>query len=614
MAPMRSAGARIAEGLLIVLAFALPFEAPLFALGPLEITTVELVLYAALAAWGIGVAVEVARARDVRAALVDTLRDGLARAAVLWVLVLFVSAAAAPSYRAAALKFSLRTLSGVLAFFAVRSLGRRPGVARLVLLALVAGGLLSAASGVLDGFVPASAPLWRLFHRGTFDAMGLRRASGVFEYPTIGAMYWEAVVPLLVVAPLSGELEGSPRAPLEQDRRELEGSPRAALDQRAFGALRMARFGIPASAVLLLAIFASATRSALAGVAISCGLLAVVGRRFGWPVARAAAGPLGVLVVLLAVGLRPGGSGSPLGQRLRWWHDDRWFGVQYEVPATARTTSGGEVFAVPITLHNTGSIAWRAEGERPTNLSYHWALAPGGGSPSRLVEFEGRRTALPSDVAPGGVVQIVAVARAPTVAGRYRLSWDLVQENVTWFSDRGNPPGEQVVDVRATGPAAPLPEIVGPVSAPPSPSRPGLWRAALVLWRERPLLGVGPDNFRRRYQAVMSLPPGRAPYTDDRLHANSLYFETLADLGLAGALGLTALAIALVRSLRRHWTSGCLAGLGCAVAALSFFVHGLLDYFFEFTPLYGLFWVLLGLTAAFAPEPSASPAPPDSSP
>ncbi len=474
-------------------------------------------------------------------------------------------------------------MSGVLAFFAARSLAQRRGVGHAALLALLAGGLLSAVTGVIDGLVPGSAPAWRFFHEGSFDALGLKRASGVFEYPTIGAMYWEAAVPLLIAAPFAR---------------------RARADLPAKGALLV----VAASAVLFLAIFASATRTSLVGSAVACALMAVLGRRSSAHVPRVAAGALGVLVALSVAALRPGGADSPSGQRLRWWHDDLWLGVEYEVPVARRTVDPGEEFAVPVTLRNTGPIAWRTAGEHPTNLSYHWALESARSGPKRFVVFDGLRTALPEDVPPGGVVHLMGAVRAPAAGGSYRLVWDLVQEDVSWFSNRGNAVGEQAVDVR--GPIASLPQETVPANAaPPLVSRPRLWGAALALWRGRPLLGVGPDNFRRRYEVLLSPSPNGVPYTDTRIHANSLYFETLADLGVAGLLALASIAAALFRLVRNHWATGCVAGLGCAVAAAAFFVHGLLDYFFEFTPLYGLFWVTLGLTAAFEERPPASPTP-----
>jgi hypothetical protein len=591
-----SATGGLAEAALLLLAVVLPFEAPLFRAGPLQITTVELVLYAMLAAWGIGVAVELLDGRLAWRASLDALRrDGMARAAVLWVIVVFASASAAPSDRTAAFKFALRTLSGVLAFFAVRSLVRTRRLGARVLIALVAGAVASAVTGVIDGLVSDSAAVWSPFRAGTFDAFGLKRASGVFEYPTIGAMYWEAAVPLLIVTPFAWRASQAPPAPAAP-------APASARERVGFAAAL-------ASAVLFLAILESATRTALVGAGVACAMLVVLGRPHGSQIPRAAAVSLLVLVGVAVVALRPGVD-SLLGQRLRFWHDGRWFGADYDVPSGRRTVDGGEVFAVPITLHNTGSIAWRAGGALPTRLSYHWAIeAPGGASP-RLVEYDGRRTDLPGDVRPGGIVQVTGIVRAPESAGAYRLSWDLVQENVTWFSDRGIATGDQSIEVQGAG-SAPPPMLVR-TKSPPALPRSSLWRVAVALWRQRPLLGVGPDNFRRRYQALLPPSPNGAPYDDTRIHANSLYFETLADLGLAGLAALAVIAVALFRSLRRHWEAGCVAGLGVAVAALTFFVHGLLDYFFEFTPLVGLFWVTLGLTAAFEREPPGSPALPRS--
>lgn len=588
-----SATGGLAEAALLLLAAALPFEAPLFRAGPLQITTVELVLYAMLAAWGIGVGLELRGGRLAWRASLDALRrDRMAWAAVLWVVVAFGSASAAPSDRTAAFKFALRTLSGVLAFFAVRSLVRTRRLGARVIVALVAGAIASAVTAVIDGLVSESASAWRPFHAGTFDAFGLKRASGVFEYPTIGAMYWEAAMPLLIVAPFAWRASQTPRAPA------------AAARTRAAFAVALA------SAVLFLAILESATRTALVGAGVACAMLVVLGRPHGPPLPRAAAVSLLVLVGLTVVALRPGAD-SLLGQRLRFWHDDRWFGAEYDVPSDRWTVDGGEVFAVPITLHNTGSIAWRAGGALPTRLSYHWAIESPGAGPPHFVEYDGRRTDLPGDVRPGGTVRVTGIVRAPESAGAYRLSWDLVQEDVTWFSDRGIATGDQSIDVQSAGSTPPR-EVLVPMMSPPAIPRSSLWRVAVVLWRQRPLLGIGPDNFRRRYEALLPPSPNGVPYVDTRIHANSLYFETLADLGLVGLTALAAIAIALLRSLRRHWEAGCVAGLGAAVAALTFFVHGLLDYFFEFTPLVGLFWVTLGLTAAFERELPGSPARPRS--
>ena len=40
--------------------------------------------------------------------------------------------------------------------------------------------------------------------------------------------------------------------------------------------------------------------------------------------------------------------------------------------------------------------------------------------------------------------------------------------------------------------------------------------------------------------------------------------------------------------------------LGVAAALATYLLHGLLDYFFEFTPTYALFWLLAGMLVALA--------------
>jgi hypothetical protein len=475
-----SAAERLARGLLVVFALALPFETPLFRAGPLQITTVELALYAMLAVWGFGVGLDVLVGRTrPRAALAELFHEGIARAALAWVAVLFASAVVAPSYRAAALKFALRSLSGVLAFFAARALARSPGVGRHVLLALVAGGVVSAGTALVEWVAPGSATAFRVFHDGTFGAFGLPRASGVFGYPTIGAMYWEAMVPLVLVAPFVGSVPSG---------------------------TRFVRAGVGLAVVALFgAILASATRSALVGAAFACGTLAILGRRPRPGLSGAAATALGALAVMSLVALRPGDSASPFGQRLRWWNDDRWYGVAYELPRAPLAVRCGEVFEVPVTLRNTGHLAWQRSGAQPTRLAYHWILDPGGTAPSRLVEFEGRRTPLGDDVPPGGAARVVGVVRAPGVAGSYRLAWDLVQENVTWFSERGNATAEQPVEVGgASGP--PLVGIEVPSSA-------GASAVALVGRGDR-ALARAPSPRRGPGQLPPSLRGGALPGAD----------------------------------------------------------------------------------------------------
>jgi hypothetical protein len=249
---------------------------------------------------------------------------------------------------------------------------------------------------------------------------------------------------------------------------------------------------------------------------------------------------------------------------------------------------GAEV-AVPLTITNTGALTWPATGKKPVQISYHWMAEDG----VTLLVLEGRRTTLQDDVPSDTKFNAVASVKAPDRPGRYVIWWDLVHEGVTWFSDAGAWGYRQRVAVGTT----PSPRKVGMqrtslnMNAYDEFSRQKLWYAGLLAFKDHPLLGIGPDNFRRAYGHYL----GREQ-ADDRLHANNFYIEVLATLGLAGLAAFVVLIIALARTARRASTIPAnrvlVFGLGAALAA--YLVHGTLDYFLEFTPTYGLLWLLAG--------------------
>jgi O-antigen ligase len=132
------------------------------------------------------------------------------------------------------------------------------------------------------------------------------------------------------------------------------------------------------------------------------------------------------------------------------------------------------------------------------------------------------------------------------------------------------------------------------------PSRWDLWRAALRMFHARPLLGIGPDNFRLLKWKYMDIPKG-----DDTILANSLYLEFLACSGLVGFLSLGWLLLELGLAVARRSAAALspaeqqLAWFGVAFLA-SFLAHGTVDYFLKFTPTFLLFWIVMGVAAADA--------------
>ncbi len=280
----------------------------------------------------------------------------------------------------------------------------------------------------------------------------------------------------------------------------------------------------------------------------------------------------------------------------------------YAVPAHLTLTAGQRT-QVPVHITNLGELPWRADGPQPVRLSYHWLDA----AAANILYFEGDRTALPGDVAPGASQTVQAYVLPPAQPGDYVLGWDLLQDQVAWFSTRGVPLGQTAVTVVAgaaqvtPGPAVtPVPvALLGQAQASNPVPRSMLWRAALQMWQQYPLLGVGPDNFRYRWGDELGLVGWRDSASGSVLHSNNLYLEILATLGLAGLAVFAWLLGVLGVNGWRAWQHLLAAPgtrlvwlLGLSAALLVFLVHGLFDYFLEFTPTYLLWWIVTALLVA----------------
>ncbi len=92
----------------------------------------------------------------------------------------------------------------------------------------------------------------------------------------------------------------------------------------------------------------------------------------------------------------------------------------------------GATFTVTVRLKNLGSEPWPAretpDGRNTVGLAYHWFDMEG-----KVVVWDGIRTRLRGDLAPGKSMTLQATVRAPDRPGRYRLQFDMVQELVAWF-------------------------------------------------------------------------------------------------------------------------------------------------------------------------------------
>ncbi len=235
-------------------------------------------------------------------------------------------------------------------------------------------------------------------------------------------------------------------------------------------------------------------------------------------------------------------------------------------------------------LTNNGQIRWPATGERRVVLAYHWYDT----ARKVIVDVPPIETRLSADVAPGETVEVRARFRTPEGGGLHLLDWDLRQADFGWFTQAGVPPG--IVEVDLVEDEEPFwrsgdvsrwyqPERRSIPSLDSTVSRADLWRAAIGIVVDRPILGAGADNYRLLYGQYLGYEAW-----DQNIRSNSLYFELLATTGLMGFVAFLAVPL----SARYRW-------LPAALGVVAFFVHGLVDVFLMTTPVYFGFWMLLGL-------------------
>jgi hypothetical protein len=563
----------LAYPLTLLVACALPFEVihPRLPLGAFEFTSLELLVVLVALARAAELALSAAGGGQVL-----PMPDALRRwASLLGPIAVFLGAAAlsalaAPSHQPDALKFVARFAAGATVCWLVASAASTPARLAGLVWAIVVGAGLSALLGLAEAAgLPGVERLLASFRDAPSRVGGELRVGGTLQYATIGSMFFEVAVPLALAA------------------------------TAAVRSTWWRWLALSCALACTVAVVLSLTRTGLIVLGLLFGLgLGLAWARPGWrPLLKPTALATLVLLASLALGLR-----SDAFQARMTKEDDRdWYGATYLAPAWL-TVRQGEVAAIGVEARNTGRATWNAGGDHPFALSVRWLTHDG----LRELRRPHLELTLPNDVAPGETVRLTAVVEAGVPPGDYRIAWDMLQHRILWFRNRGVPEFETLVRVEPGLSREPLAapatverdrEQAWPAIIP----RGELWGAALRMFAERPLFGVGPDNFRHLYGRYLGLADH-----DPRIHANSLYLELLADLGLVGSAAFGWLLVAVAGRLagplrcgsadgRVLWAAGLTGGL------LAFLVHGLLDYFLGFTPLYLLFWTLLGLTMALSP-------------
>ena len=545
---------------LLALIVCAPFERvePLLVLPGQNLTSLEILAVVALAMWLL---------MHLGKGSLLAVRPPLAVPLLLLLGLFLVSAVLAAQHQAVAFRFTGRLALGMLIYSLVVLQASSPARLKAVVCALAVSGTLVGVLGILEYWeVSGVAGLLGWFRPTGFYVAGRPRVSSTLQYSTITSMYLELSLGLGLALLL----------------RVRSSSP-----------WRWTLTTLPALVIMGTCIFLTMTRAGLGTLVVMLSLATgvVVWRRgLGFETMR-----LLLLDAILAVVFLAVLGTSDFGLRLRSPDESLWYRVEYRVPSELRLEAGS-LNEVEVALQNRGMVSWTREPANPIRLSYHWLRRDA----DETVIFEGVRTDLQREVAPGEVARLPARVLAPPEPGEYRLVWDMLKEHRFWFSRHGVEMATTHVTVEepAGGSAAFELEDQLPLPKPRfSISRWELWQVAVGMIREHPFLGVGPDNFRMIYGSVMGVADADRSY-----HSHSLYLEFFVSIGIAGGLVFLWLLVRLLSPLSRLWNRtenlNLAFWVGASAAAAAILVHGLVDYFLEFTPVIVMTWTTFGLIVA----------------
>ncbi len=523
---------------LAALILSLPYERIVFSAGPFSFSTIELCCGLLFAAF-------CAFGRFER----QVLFRRLLAAAFCFILALFLSALLQKAYRANALKFSLRMLAGFVLAWVIASLVLCDKRWRGIVLSLfsITGGL-AAVLGLVEWGLPRRMDQW-YWSLGTQPHWigGLKRLTGTFEYPNIAASFFLFALAASIAIGLSGK-----------------------------------KFYRGISLLILFALILTYSRGAMVAATLSLVVAAILDSR-GRRVRQEMMVWVAMLVSLsaLALWITP-----RLVHRVRSEGDTAWLSASYEILSRPNSLEADRIYFFSLRVKNEGAAAW--DETLPVRLSYHWYDA----KTLQMIVRDGMRTPLPGTISPGQSVVVDAAVKTPARQGDFILAFDMVQEQFAWFSERGAAPAlirYQVGSAEGAPPTVLENKIKGIVDRGFTVTgRLDLWRAAWRLFLENKWIGVGPDNYRFEYERVLDRP---THFTT--IFANNLFLEILADAGVIGFAALAGFLYLLLRKLPN-------AGMAARVALVAFLVHGMVDYFLEFSPIYISFWIFVGLVASTA--------------
>ncbi len=583
---MHSAGLRkFSEIQLYLVIIALPFE---YYLNPTQslITSLKFqVLFLAMT-WACLKGVEYRQSRgDAWPRLKDTVPLRLQFAMLAFALIQIIAAISAPAYLGNALRAAAKTCIGILLAFIAADLARgsrgdgRP-FADLRLNAVAAislAGIVTALLGFGDWFgIAAFSQVVHVFQPSKFFLGDFVRFVSTMEYPNTAASF----LAVALCATLTLAL--------------FRAGAHSRLEWRQ--ALRLGMLAILSAALSL-----TYSRGALGAAILAIGIASwIFKRQISDRESRIA---LGLVILVLIAGGLPSYLVRRESAKRAVINQNRIAHYGWESNAPTKSLLPDKCYEENIAIQNDSSYSWRA-GE--FGVAYRWHnLADKQNAPLQVAaDFR-------DDVMPKQKSLVKALVRTPRKEGEYLLIWFVYQrrDGLHELKDSYSPAimctigaagaaGTETLSPTARRYVAVISEERMQLSKALVPMRLELWSAAVRMFQDRPILGIGPDNFRYRKREFMDVPKG-----DETILANNLFLELLSGSGILGLLAFLWLVWEFGSVLlRRAATCGSrgekiVVYFGIAYLA-ALLAHGFVDYFLKFTPTFLLFWLMLGILAS----------------
>ncbi|MFT7648600.1 MAG: hypothetical protein ACI8Y4_003352 [Candidatus Poriferisodalaceae bacterium] len=259
-----------------------------------------------------------------------------------------------------------------------------------------------------------------------------------------------------------------------------------------------------------------------------------------------------------------------------------WFGADIE--AQLIDPEPGEV-AVEVVVTNQSTQTWTAAGEQRVELSLRWRSVDG------ETQFAEQQVSLAQDLAPGASQRFAFRAKTPAILapGSYVVLVDVVRDREAYFQEVLGGATELVYEGGAADPGRSGSAVLRPI---PELRRTDLWRAALSLSGENPIVGVGPGNYRLLYGEALDLEE-----FSKGSHAHSLIFEPLASTGPVVTVSIIGMIGGVfITAIRRRQRGQLRVEHGAVlIAVLAMALQGLVDWPLIFSATGFVFWLLLAL-------------------